>query len=164
MWSHSYKSFTLLDSPLAELYIPPTFDGFDQPEVECSIPKVHHISQKGNIYQLNLTKAEGAPFQYLKYRYLTQLGRYYAVTLNRKVTRLYTTVNFLVQENTSFLEGHLRLYRNWAQRQEGGGSSSSIGKGTGDVNKSKSIREEPVNPANPSSERMQIVKTPPMEE
>ena len=38
MWSHSYKSFTLMDDPVAKLDIMPTFDGFDAAEVECHVP------------------------------------------------------------------------------------------------------------------------------
>ena len=44
---------------------------------------------------------------------MTQIGRYFAITLNDKVTRLYTTVNFLVDENSHFLERVLKRYRNW---------------------------------------------------
>jgi hypothetical protein len=96
MWSHSYESFTLLDSPVAKISIPPTFDGFDTPEVECHIPDLNLVSEKGKIYQINLTKLEGS-FTFLKYRDISQLGRYFSLTLNDKVTRLYTTVNFLVE-------------------------------------------------------------------
>jgi len=51
---------------------------------------------------MNLIKKFGN-FKFLKYRFVTQLGRYFGLTLNDKVTRLYTTVNFLVEENTDFL-------------------------------------------------------------
>ena len=78
---------------------------------------MHLISQKGRIYQINLEKKEGEPFSYLKYRDITQLGRYFGVTLNDKVTRLYTTVNFLVEENTKFLEKHLKMYKGWVEKQ-----------------------------------------------
>ena len=33
MWSHSYKSFTLMDNPVARLDIMPTFEGFSSAEV-----------------------------------------------------------------------------------------------------------------------------------
>ena len=59
IWSHSFRSFTLMDTPVAKLDIVPTFEGFDKPEVECNIPKVRLLSQKGRIYQINLTKKEG---------------------------------------------------------------------------------------------------------
>jgi len=44
MWSHSYRSFTLMEVPVAKLDIMPTFGGFDAPEVECHIPKLHLLS------------------------------------------------------------------------------------------------------------------------
>jgi hypothetical protein len=117
MWSHSYKSFTLMDNPVARLAIQPTFEGFDKPEVECQIPHVHLISGKGNVYQINVYKKHGQ-FKYTKYTDITQLGRYFGLTLNDKVTRLYTTVNFLVEDNTTFLERHLKMYKAWLQEQE----------------------------------------------
>ena len=56
-------------------------------------------------------KKGGLPFTYLKYREIAQLGRYFGLTLNNKVTRLYTTVNFLVlvPENIKFLVKHLNI-------------------------------------------------------
>lgn len=96
MWSHSYKSFTLMDDPVARVNIEPTFDGFETPEVECVIPEIKLISQKGNIYQINLFKKSGAPFTFLGYKDISQIGRFYSISLNENVTRLYTTVNFLV--------------------------------------------------------------------
>ena len=48
---------------------------------------------------------------------MTQIGRYFGVTLNDKVTRLYTTVNFLVDENSQFLERVLKRYRNWLNNE-----------------------------------------------
>lgn len=86
-----------MDDPIAKLDIPPTFDGFDAPEVECNIPQVQIVSEKGSIYQINLTRKEGAPFVFLKYRDIDQIGRYFSVSLNNNVTRLYTTVGFLVK-------------------------------------------------------------------
>lgn len=98
IWSHSYKSFTLLDAPVARLQIPPTFEGLGIVEVECEPPVVRCICEKGRIYQINLRRKEGA-FRFLGYTEVAQIGRYFSLSLNDKVTRLYTTVNFLVQEN-----------------------------------------------------------------
>ena len=97
-----------MDAPVARLDIEPTFHGFDAPEVECNIPTVKLISKKGKIYQMNLSKKEGK-FGFLKYKDISQIGRYFTITLNDKVTRLYTTVNFLVEKNISFLEKYLQL-------------------------------------------------------
>ena len=85
-----------METPVARIDIMPTFEGFDTTEVECNRPDLIVISEKGGIYQMNLTKKHG-DFKFLKYRYVTQLGRYFGLTLNDKVTRLYTTVNFLVE-------------------------------------------------------------------
>ena len=111
VWSHSYKCFTLMDDPVAIIDIPPTYGGFDSAEVECEIPEVLTVSEKGMLYQINLVKKGGLPFTYLKYREIAQLGRYFGLTLNNKVTRLYTTVNFLVlvPENIQFLMKHLNI-------------------------------------------------------
>jgi hypothetical protein len=73
MWSHSYKNFTILGAPVAQLVIPPTFYGLDEPEVECNVLEVNLISNKGNIHQINLTKKHGS-FTFLKYREVSQLG------------------------------------------------------------------------------------------
>ena len=100
-----------MDDPVAKLDILPTFEGFDHPEVECKIPKVHLLSEKGCIYQINLQKKSGTPFKFLRYRDVTQIGRYFGLSLNDKVTRLYTTVNFLVEENTKFMEKHCKNYK-----------------------------------------------------
>jgi len=35
---------------------------------------------------------------------IKQLGRYYSLTMNRSITRLYTAVNFLNQTNLTYLE------------------------------------------------------------
>ena len=113
MWSHSFRSFTLLGDPVARLSISSTFEGYDMTEVECEIPKVHMISQKGSIYQINLKKRYGSQFKFTGYRDITQLGRYFSITLNDKVTRLYTTVNFLVEENTLFMEKNCPGYKAW---------------------------------------------------
>jgi hypothetical protein len=64
---------------------------------------------------MNLKKKEGPPFSYMKYRSINQLGRYFSLTLNDKVTRLYTTVNFLLEDNTNLMEKYLIRYAEWAQ-------------------------------------------------
>lgn len=81
VWSHSYKSFTLLNAPVARIQIPPTFEGFDTPEVECEAPTVRCISEKGRIYQINLQKKDGV-FRFLRYTDVSQIGRYFSLSLN----------------------------------------------------------------------------------
>lgn len=70
------------------------------------------ISEKGKIYQMNLGRKVGI-FKHLKYTNIYQIGRYYALKLNNKVTRLYTTVNFLVEENLSFSKKIMKFYANY---------------------------------------------------
>ena len=82
MWSHSYKSFTLMDNPVARLDITPTFHGFDADEIECEIPKLKIIAKKNRLYQMNLFKKDGDPFHYQDYSNIRQLGRHFAITVN----------------------------------------------------------------------------------
>ena len=44
------------------------------------------------------------PFSYVGYHFLHQLGRFYSLTLNKKTTRLYTSVGFLDPRNVEFME------------------------------------------------------------
>ena len=101
--NHSWKSVSLLGKPIARLEIPQLFEGFGQPEVECKVVELTEVMKGTNIYQLWLAKKKGQPFQFKKYRDLSQLGRYHTVTLNNKVTRLYSTVSFVHEENLIFL-------------------------------------------------------------
>ena len=41
---------------------------------------------------------------------MRQLGRHFGLTVNDKVTRLYTLVNFLTFDNTNFLRRYLKAY------------------------------------------------------
>ena len=65
-----------------------------------------------------LSKKEGSPFKYMRYQDINQLGRYFSLSLNDKVTRLYTTVNFLVEENINFLKTYLKLSENMLSFKE----------------------------------------------
>ena len=56
-----------------------------------------------------LSKTNGEPFKFNRYREIAQLGRFYSVTLNNKITRLYTTVAFLVDENINFLRKYISV-------------------------------------------------------
>jgi hypothetical protein len=86
-----------MDKPVAKLDIPPTFGGFDAPEVECFVPDPSFISEKGDIFQINLQKKNTkSPFRFLKYQEACQLGRFFGLSINDSSTRLYTLVNFLV--------------------------------------------------------------------
>ena len=44
------------------------------------------------------------PFEYLGYSFVHQLGRFFSLTLNKKVTRLYSNVGFMNARNVDFME------------------------------------------------------------
>ena len=44
------------------------------------------------------------PFEYIGYQYVHQLGRFFSLTLNKKVTRLYTNVGFLDKRNIELMD------------------------------------------------------------
>ena len=67
---------------------------------------------------MNLKKKEGPPFFFMRYQTINQLGRYFTLTLNDNVTRLYTTVNFLLEDNTNLLEKYLKRYADWAHEED----------------------------------------------
>lgn len=48
--SHSYKSFTLLEDPVAKINIPSVYNGFDTDEIEVSIADLKRTHPKGSIY------------------------------------------------------------------------------------------------------------------
>lgn len=80
---------------MAKLGIPPTFLNLEENDVKVVIDRINLLSVKGSIYEMRLKRLQGN-FQFNKYRELSQLGRFFSITLNKSVTRLYTTVNFLV--------------------------------------------------------------------
>ena len=102
-WKSSYKSISLLEKPIAQLDIPQTFSGFDKHEVECKVVDLNEVIKGTNIYRLKLAKKKGGTFRFDRYRDISQLGRYFTVTLNNSTTRLYSTVNFILDENLAFL-------------------------------------------------------------
>ena len=57
-------------------------------------------------------KKGGKQFSFNKYTSPCQIGRYHSITLNDTVTRLYTSVNFLVGENKKFMKKYLQGYQN----------------------------------------------------
>jgi hypothetical protein len=60
---------------------------------------------------MKLTKDVGN-FNFEKYTDITQLGRFYSLTINEKTTRLYTSVNFLVKSNKIFMNKYLPGFSN----------------------------------------------------
>ena len=49
----------------------------------------------GQIYLINLRVRQDEKIEYQGYSYINQLGRYYSLTMDDKITRLYTSVNFI---------------------------------------------------------------------
>lgn len=58
------------------------------------------------MYEMRLAKEEGS-FLFEGYTEIAQLGRYYSLTLNDQTTRLYSGVNFLMEDNLAFMERYL---------------------------------------------------------
>jgi hypothetical protein len=100
--SHGFKSLSLLNNPIALINIPPLYSGHRKDYDEVSLAQISHISEKGSIYEIRLTnKSQKYVFQ--RYTTAEQLGRYYALTLDNKVTRLYTSASFLDPSNIDLL-------------------------------------------------------------
>ena len=59
------------------------------------------ISPNANVYIINIA-IKTIKFDYTGYTNLSQIGQYYAVTADDKITRLYTMVNFLHNNNIPF--------------------------------------------------------------
>lgn len=100
--SHGFKSLSLLDNPIGLISIPPLYSGHSKNYNEVSLVQVSHISEKGSIYEMRLAN-KAQPFAFQRYTTPEQLGRYYALTLDNKVTRLYTSVSFLDPANIDLL-------------------------------------------------------------
>jgi hypothetical protein len=56
-------------------------------------------SISNNIYEVRLVKKDGFNFRFNGVTNLTQLGRFYSLTKDEKVTRLYTAVNFMANKS-----------------------------------------------------------------
>lgn len=60
------------------------------------------VSKKNQIFVMGLLK-EQSEFDFMGYSEVSQLGQYYSLTMNKKLTRLYTVVNFLTRQNISLM-------------------------------------------------------------
>lgn len=60
-----------------------------------------------NVYELHL-KVPNSALQFTGYTEVKQLGRFYALTINKQTTRLYTIVNLFHWRNVHFLQQHLK--------------------------------------------------------
>jgi hypothetical protein len=76
------------------------------------------VSEKGQIYQVDLEATSGEDFEFLGYSDIRQLGRFYSLTLNKKITRLYTSVGFLDTRNLAFMQQTVRVVDNLLTEEE----------------------------------------------
>ena len=97
-YSHSAYSLQLIGQPIAKLVIPQTYNGFRDEINEGEIKYKNIVSEKTQIYSLGITLKYGN-LKFLGYTDLRQLGQYYSFTIINKITRIYTTVNFLNASN-----------------------------------------------------------------
>lgn len=102
------RCFSLLDEPIAKITIQSPFDGLTEDQTEVSIESFQLISPEGGIYYMRL-KGINCKFTFRGYESFEQLGRFYSITLNQQVTRLYTSVNFLAKNNQKFMEKVLKI-------------------------------------------------------
>ena len=52
------------------------------------------LAENPTIYEMHL-KSSQASFSFMPYEDVKELGRYYSLTIDNEITRLYTNVNFL---------------------------------------------------------------------
>jgi hypothetical protein len=70
--------------------------------VKVKVVQINEISK--HIFEMKLMKDEGFNFIYKGYSHESQLGRFYSLTVAHKITRLFTTVNFLNKRNKDLLK------------------------------------------------------------
>lgn len=99
-FTHPANSIELAGKPVAKLVTPPTYEGLDMEVLEGKIKFMNCVSEKTQIYSIGIVQ-EYRPMRFLGYSDIRQLGQYYSLTINRKITRLYTAVNFLNAANVS---------------------------------------------------------------
>lgn len=100
--SHSFRSLDLLGRPEAVISIPAPYSGLPSQPFEVKVESLSLISQSSRIYQFDLSCKEAVKFE--GYSHVSQLGRFYSLTVNDKFTRLYTFVNFLNRDNVILLK------------------------------------------------------------
>ena len=101
---HGYKVLTMVGDPIAKLEIPQLYKGLERDYCEVTLRNISTVSEKGQIHQVELESTSMQPFEYVGYQDVHQLGRFFSLTLNKKVTRLYTNVGFLSERNTEFMQ------------------------------------------------------------
>lgn len=98
--SHSLDSINLAGPPIAALAITPTYEMQELTTVRISQMFCH--DKNGIIHTIYFELPPGSHFR--GYTDLTQIGQYYSLTVNKKLTRLYTAVNFLQAANIRLMD------------------------------------------------------------
>ena len=96
--SHSANSMQKVGPPIAKLVCPPTYSGINSEVNLGTIKYLNCISLKTQIYAIGIVQ-NYIPIVFQGYTDVRQLGQYYSLTVNGKITRLYTAVNFLSLSN-----------------------------------------------------------------
>jgi hypothetical protein len=63
------------------------------------IKELVRISEKGELYEVRLVGLSGEGFPCRGYSSILQLGRYFVLNIDGRVSRLYITVSFLAPRN-----------------------------------------------------------------
>ena len=108
--SHSADSMQKIGLPIAKLVCPPTYSGINEEFNVGTIRYLNCISTKTQIYAIGIVQ-KYIPIVYQGYTDIRQLGQYYSLTINGKITRLYTAVNFLALSNIHRMDGLLNVER-----------------------------------------------------
>ena len=109
--AHSAFSLQLVGKPIAKLCTPPTYEGFGSEIIEAVINYKFCISEKTQIFSLGIVPKYDR-IRYLGYTDIRQLGQYYSFTIIKKITRIYTSVNFLNSRNISLMNEVLKVQLN----------------------------------------------------
>jgi hypothetical protein len=67
--------------------------------IDVKIKEMVQISEKGHLYEVRLVQSNGMGFKCRGYSSVYQIGRYFVLNLDQKVSRLYITVSFLAPKN-----------------------------------------------------------------
>ena len=86
----------MLGEPIAKIENVDIYEGMEDLN-ECQVIRFRKI-EDSSLYVARL-KVLKEKIKYKGYTNLSQLGRYYSLTVDHKNTRLYTAVNFLRREN-----------------------------------------------------------------
>ena len=101
--SHNSHSMDLCGDPIAKISIQSPYKGMPQEAFDVTITHMSAITNYSKIYEIYVTPTD-KPISYEGYDSLLQIGRFYSLTVNNKVTRLYTAVNFLQPSNKKLLQ------------------------------------------------------------